>query len=106
MAPIWHELAGHHRRWGLVIILSDFFDQIDALIRALQHLRHRHHEVVLFQVVAPEELEFPFRGMTQFRNLEKEDDRLLVDARRMGEEYLESFNAFREQLPTCRYDAY
>ena len=36
--------------------------------------------------------------MTQFRNLEKEDDRLLVDARRMREEYLKNFNAFREQL--------
>ena len=99
MAPIWHELAGHHlKRRGLVIILSDFFDQIDDLIRALQHLRHRHHEVVLFQVLAPEELEFPFSRMTQFRNLERLDDRLLVDARRLREEYLKNFAAFREQL--------
>jgi uncharacterized protein (DUF58 family) len=99
MAPIWHELAGHHlRRRGLVIILSDFFDQIDDLVRALQHLRHRHHEVVLLQVLAPEELEFPFRRMTQFRNLERGEDKLLVDTRRMREEYLKNFAAFREQL--------
>ena len=71
MAPLWHELAGHHlKRRGMVIILSDCFDQLEPLVTALQHLRHRRHEVLLFHVLAPEEIEFPFKRLTQFRNLE------------------------------------
>lgn len=70
MAPLWHELAGRYlKRRGLVIILSDFFDDLDALTRAMRHLRHRHHEIILFHVLSPDEIEFPFGKQTQFRNL-------------------------------------
>ena len=41
MAPLWHDLAGQIKRRGLVVILSDCFDQLPALMRALQHFRHR-----------------------------------------------------------------
>ena len=98
LAPLWHELAGHHlKRRGMVIILSDFFDRIDGLVRALQHLRHRHHEVMLLQVLAPEELEFPYKRLTQFRSLEA-DQKLLVDTRRLREDYLKNLEAFRREL--------
>ena len=99
MAPLWHELAGHFlKRRGMVIILSDFFDGLDALVRALQHLRHRNHEVVLLHVLAPEELEFPYKRLTQFRNLESTDQKVLVDTRRLREDYLTSFGNFRREL--------
>ena len=99
MAPLWHELAGHHlKRRGMVFILSDFFDQLDPLMKALQHLRHRNHEVVLLQVLAPEELEFPFKRLTQFRNLETRDQKVLVDTRRLRDDYLASFQRYRAEL--------
>jgi uncharacterized protein (DUF58 family) len=99
MAPLWHELAGHHlKRRGMVFILSDFFDQLDPLMKALQHLRHRNHEVVLLQVLAPEELEFPFKRLTQFRNLETRDQKVLVDTRRLRDDYLANFQRFRDEL--------
>src|SRR5947199_366457 len=41
LAPLWHELAGHQiRRRGLVVILSDCFDDLRALGLALKHFRH------------------------------------------------------------------
>jgi uncharacterized protein (DUF58 family) len=99
MAPLWHELAGHHlKRRGMVLILSDFFDQIDPLMKALQHLRHRNQEVVLLHVLAPEELDFPFKRLTQFRNLESRDQKVLVDTRRLREDYLANFERFRNEL--------
>ncbi|HVK10059.1 MAG TPA: DUF58 domain-containing protein [Gemmataceae bacterium] len=99
MAPLWHELAGHHlKRRGLVIILSDFFDNLDALMKALQHLRHRNHEVMLFQILAPEELDFPYKRLTQFRNIEAADQKVIVDTRRLREDYLRNFEAFRTEL--------
>jgi uncharacterized protein (DUF58 family) len=101
MAALWHELAAHHlKRRGMVIILSDFFDDLEALTKALRHLRHRNHEVILFHVLAPEEIEFPFNRLTQFRDLEALDNRQVVDARRLREEYLKNFTSFCEQL--CR----
>ena len=60
-AGILHALAERIRRRGLVIILSDGFDELDELTTALRHLRHRRHEVLFFQMLAPEEEEFPFR---------------------------------------------
>jgi uncharacterized protein (DUF58 family) len=99
MGPIWQDLAGHHiKRRGLVVILSDCFDQIDHLARALQRFRHQRHEVILFHILAPEECEFPYKRMTQFRDLEVAGNKLLVDPRRLREEYLRNFNTFCDEL--------
>src|SRR5262249_19679380 len=99
MAPLWHELAGHHlKRRGMVLILSDFFDQIDPLMKALQHLRHRNHEVVLLHVLAPEEFDFPFTRPTQSRTLEPRDQNALVAPRRLREDYLANIDRFRNEL--------
>jgi uncharacterized protein (DUF58 family) len=95
LSPIWHDLAGHQlRRRGMVIILSDCFDDTERLLKALQHFRHKRHEVLLFHVLAPEEVEFPFHRMTQFRNLELIADKLLVDPNRLRAEYLKNFREF------------
>lgn len=99
LAPIWHDLAGHQiRRRGMVVILSDCFDDVDRLLRALQHFRHKRHEVLLFHVLAPEEIEFPFSRLTQFRNLEIAADKLLVDPYRLRSEYLKNFQTFCNTL--------
>ena len=98
MAPIWHELAGQVKRRGMIVILSDCFDKIELLLRALRHFRFRRHEVLLFHILAPEELDFPFKKWTQFRNLEVRDDKLLVDPQRLRKEYLDNFNKFCTEL--------
>jgi len=98
MAPIWHELAGQFKRRGMVIILSDCFDDLPALMRAMQHFRHHRHEVILFHILAPEEIEFPFKKWTQFRNLEVAGDKRLVDPQQLRKEYLKNFQGFCKQL--------
>ena len=100
LAPLWHQLAGQIKRRGMVIILSDCFDQIDPLLYALRHLSHRGHEVLLLHLLAPEEIEFPFEKMTQFRDLEAHGRRLLVDPRQVRREYLKNFSAFCDRLRT------
>lgn len=99
LAPLWHELAGHQiRRRGLVVILSDCFDDVRELTLALKHFRHQKHEVLLFHVLAPEELEFPFHRPTQFQNLESMGDRRLIDPGRLRAAYLQRFAAFCRDL--------
>ena len=98
LSGILHGLADRIRRRGLVIILSDGFDRLDDLTNALQHLRHGRHEVLFFQILAPEEQEFPFRRATWFHHLEKRGAYLRVDPTAMRKSYLENFNAFRASL--------
>ena len=82
LAPLWHELAAHQiRRRGLVVILSDCFDDLHRLMLALQHFRHQQHEVLLFHILAPEEIDFPFTKRTQFQ---KPGSRRRSPARRSG----------------------
>ena len=53
------------------MVLSDLFDDVDAMMAGLKHFRHRRHEVVLFHVLDPAELDFPFQQPTLFRGLEQ-----------------------------------
>jgi uncharacterized protein (DUF58 family) len=98
MAPLWHRMAEQMKRRGLVVILSDCFEQLPALVRALQHFRHRRHEVLLFHILAPEEVEFPFKKWTQFRNLEVAGHKLLVDPQKLRKEYRKNFDQFCKEL--------
>ncbi len=95
---ILHTLADRIWRRGLVIVISDGFDQLDELASALRHLRHRHHEVLFLHTLAPEEEEFPFKRPSRFRNLENLDHQLRVDPSALRTAYLERFHAFCEGL--------
>lgn len=90
LGPLWDRLAGQVRRRGLVVIISDCFDALPSLLQALRRLRHRRHEVLLFHVLAPEEIAFPFRRPALFRGLEDAVQRPL-DADAARAEYLRSF---------------
>ena len=92
-------MAEQVKQRGLIVILSDCFDaDRRPFSRRLQHLRHRRHEVLLFHVLAPEEIEFPYKKWTQFRNLEAAGNKLLVDPQRLRKEYLANFERFRKEL--------
>ncbi|MDB5356744.1 MAG: hypothetical protein JWN24_3197 [Phycisphaerales bacterium] len=90
ISPLLHEVAERIDRRGMVIVLSDLFDKADSLIDALHHLRHKRHEVILMQVMANDELEFPFRKWSLFENLERSGDRLKLDPALMRSVYLEN----------------
>jgi uncharacterized protein (DUF58 family) len=90
IAPLLHEVAERISRRGLVIVISDLFDEAGPLIESLHHLRHKRHEVILLHVMAHDELEFPFRKWSLFENLERDNDRLRLDPARMRAMYLEN----------------
>jgi uncharacterized protein (DUF58 family) len=95
--PIFHELAERLKRRGLVVILSDFFDDVPSMIAGLKHFRHRRHEVVVFHVLDPAEVEFPFRETTLFRGMEQLPD-VLTDPRALRKAYLEEFGSFQRAV--------
>jgi uncharacterized protein (DUF58 family) len=93
-----HALAGRVRRRGLVVVLSDGFEDPDGLTTALRHLRHRHHEVLFLHALAPEEEEFAFRRPARFRDLERSARSLRVDPAALRAAYLERFELFCRTL--------
>lgn len=94
------ELADRVKRRGLVIVLSDLLDGASAILRGLGRLRHRGCEVVVFHVMDPAELEFPFQGWTTFRGLERWGPypRLHVDARKIQRTYLSNLERHLAEL--------
>lgn len=86
------------KRRCLVFLFTDAFDELESLALALKQLRSAQHDVVLFQITAPEEEEFPFKNATQFRNLERAGDEILADPYRVRQNYLRRFQAFRQGL--------
>ena len=59
LGPALHELAERIKRRGLVVLCSDLMDKPADVLLGLQHFRHRHHEVVVFHILDPDEVEFP-----------------------------------------------
>jgi len=102
IGPIFHELAERFKKRGIVIVLSDLFDDIDRMIAGLKHFRHRRHEVVLMHVLDPAELDFPFQRTTMFKGLEQMPE-VLAEPRALRKAYLEEFNAYLKELKRgCR----
>src|SRR3954454_3687297 len=97
LGPVLHEVAGRARQRGLVMLFSDLFDDVPAVLSGLQHLRYDRHDVVVFHVLDPAEEDFPFEQSTLFRGLEVPAE-LLTDPRGVRDGYLRELHAFRDEL--------
>ena len=68
------QLAEALVRRSLVVLISDLLDDPEPIIKGLKHLRFRGNDVIVFQVLDPNELTFPFRGSSRFKDLESADE--------------------------------
>lgn len=93
MASTFHNLANRLAKRGLVIIISDLYDDQTAVLRALQHFVYKRHQILLFHVMDPSELTFPFKKILSFVDMET-DERLQVDPRYVREAYVAEMKAF------------
>jgi uncharacterized protein (DUF58 family) len=67
--PFVHFQQFLHRR-GIVIVLSDFYEQPETIIKAVEPLRFRGNEVILFHVLDPQEIEPKFRDPVLLLDME------------------------------------
>lgn len=65
-----HALAERLGRRGLVILISDLFDDPEATLHALRHFRHDGHEVLVFHVLDPREVDFNLGNAAVLRDME------------------------------------
>jgi len=91
------EVAEVVRRRGLVILFSDLMDDMKEVSRGLRQLRHRGHEVLLFHILAEDEVTFPFQRMARFEGMEDETT-LTADPASLRDAYLAEVKAFRKNL--------
>ncbi len=99
---VLHEAAERFSRRGIVVVLSDLFDETGEVLAGLRLLRYLRHEVIVFHVLDPAEIDFPFRHATLFNGLEQLPS-LLTDPIGVREGYLHEFNRFLAEMETgCR----
>ncbi len=85
------QLLPQIKRRSLVFVISDLLpsgaDDEAAYLAAIRAIRHRKNEVVVFHVLHPAEVDFPFEELTTFEDLEDAALRLVADPRAIREEY-------------------
>ena len=70
IGDILHISAESIKKRGLVIIISDFFDDLESIISGIKHYRYKGNEVILFHILDKQELKLDFNERTQFIDLE------------------------------------
>ena len=69
-----HEMAERINRRGLIIVFSDLYDDSEKVISGLKHFRHNNHEVIVFHILDPMEINFDFKKNALFKDLETDED--------------------------------
>jgi uncharacterized protein (DUF58 family) len=107
IAQTLHRMADRFKRRRLIVLVSDLYDEPEAVGRALHHFRNRRHEVIVFHVLDKAEIDLPFRAVTTFRDLET-GERLQVDPTFVRDDYRRRFQEFidgyRRMCNECRID--
>jgi uncharacterized protein (DUF58 family) len=93
LSASFHQLAERIKRRGMIVILSDLLDDPREVMRGLSHFRHKKHEVLLFHILDKSELEFPYRRLSNFVDLET-GQKLQVDPAYVRPEYLAQLKEF------------
>jgi len=98
VGKVLHEVAERIPKRGLVILISDLFDDPAEVVEALHHFDYRQHELVVFHLLAEEELSFPFQSFQRFRDLEGVEEMMRIDPQAVRAAYLEKLREFIDSI--------
>jgi uncharacterized protein (DUF58 family) len=102
LGPTRHQLAERFIERGVVVVLSDLFDDIAPMLAGLKHFVHRRHDVIVLHILDGAEIDFPFRRTTLFQALESRDE-LLTQPVALRKAYLAQVNRFLAEVKRgCR----
>ena len=107
VAKPMHQLASSITKRGMVVLISDLLDDPERVIKGLKRFTFRGTDVVVFHVLDPHELEFPFERATRFQDMESEAEVLAVPAV-VRQHYIEAMQAlidrYRRELGSAGID--
>jgi len=91
------DLAAAVKSRSIIIVISDLFGEEEGFQKGIERLRFQGSEVIVFHVLDPYEMEFPFTGTVKFVGLEGAPE-LQTTPASIRKSYLKSFNDFRERM--------
>jgi uncharacterized protein (DUF58 family) len=102
-----HQLADSLSKRGMVVLISDLLDEPERVIRGLKHFRFRGTDVIVFHLLDPDELAFPFERATRFEDMETRDEVLAVPVV-VRDHYLKAIgdliDRYKQELGGCGID--
>jgi uncharacterized protein (DUF58 family) len=101
-APL-HKMAEHFGRRGLLVLISDLYEEPDAVLEAIGPLRFRGNDLIVFHLLDPAELDFSFTDPSAFEDLES-GDQIPIVPQALGDQYRELVQAHITAL-TERFSA-
>jgi uncharacterized protein (DUF58 family) len=96
MAKPLHQLADSLTKRGVVVLISDLLDDPEAVVRGLKHFQYRGTDVIVFHVLDPDELSFPFERATRFEDLETAEEVMAVPGA-VRDHYLQGIHGLAER---------
>ena len=107
LGAILHRLADRFKRRCLIVLISDLYEDPDAVDHALHHFRSKRHEVIVFHVLDRAEVKFPFGQTTDFVDMET-GERIQVDPAYVRDDYRRQIEQFlsrhRRICAECQFD--
>ncbi len=92
-----NKIAEKIKRRGLVIIISDLFDDVNSILTALKHFRYQNNEVIVFQILDPLERSFAFGKDSIFKDLET-DEEITTQPYQIQKAYKEAMDEFIHRI--------
>ena len=103
LGGVFRKIVPKIGRRSLVVIVSDSMGDVESIAKALAQFRASKHEVLFFQLLDPDEVEFPFSGRIQFHDLESVIGEQTVDASTIRKAYQQKLDEHNQDLrDACR----
>lgn len=99
-----HDIAEKIGSRAMIVVFSDFFCDLEELKDALQHLRHKNHDVTLFHLMDPQEIAFDFDRPHRFVDME-DNTSVVAEPTIIADEYREAVQEFLSKIKTTAFDA-
>ena len=94
---VLHEMAERIKKRGLVILISDLFDETENIIKGLKHFRHNKQEIIVFHIMDRKELDFNFTNRTKFKDMET-DEQITTEPWKIRKIYQQSIRSYKDEL--------
>ena len=93
IAPMLHKSAETIKKRGLIVLISDLFDNPEDVVSGLKHFRYKGHEVLVIHVLDPQELALKFNERTRFKDMETGEE-IITEPWHIQKDYQESISSF------------
>ena len=93
ISPVLHKTAEMIKKRGLIILISDLFDEPMKIMAGLKHFRHNGHEVIVFHILDQQEINLNFNKRTRFQDLETGDE-IITDPWHIKNDYKKNMEKF------------